>query len=270
MRGLLAKIVREVWIGTLLVCLAMLGINALLTFIIPKIQEGISEAIDHLPLAKNMLSALLGTEIGEQVTAQAMQSFLWVHPVVLALLWVHETNLATRVPAGEIDRGTIDFILGLPISRRRLYLAEVLVWIVSGLLILAFGFLGHRLAAPTMPAELRPDTYTAMLVIVNLYCVYLAVGGIGYLVSSLLSNRGAAMSTVFAIVLASFLLAFVAQFWPPAERLAFLGVLNYYTPADILQTGALPMRDISVLLAIAGVTLTAGCEIGARRSLCTV
>jgi len=270
MSGLISKIVREVWVGTLLISTAMLGINALLTFIIPKIHEGFSQAIDHLPLARNMLSALLGTEIGEQVTAQAMQSFLWVHPVVLALLWVHETNLATRVPAGEIDRGTIDVILGLPISRRGLYAAEVFVWLVSGMVILAFGFLGHRLAAPAMPVELRPDTYTAMLVIVNLYCVYLAVGGIGFLVSACLSNRGIAMSIVFAIVLASFLLAFVAQFWPPAERLAFLGVLRYYTPADILRTGEFPLRDISILLAIAGVTLAAGCEVVARRNLCTV
>lgn len=270
MRGLFLKIAREVWVGTLLIGLAMLGVNALLTFVIPKINEGIGQALDHLPMAREMLSALLGTDIGEQVTAQAMQSFLWVHPVVLALLWTHEINLSTRVPAGEVDRGTIDFVLGLPISRRGLYAAEVVTWLVTGAMVLAMGFLGHRLAAPTMPAELRPDTYSAMLVIVNLYCVYLAVGGIGFLVSACSSHRGRAMTSVFAIVLASFLLAFVAQFWQPAQQLAFLGVLEYYTPADILRTGQLPVRDVAVLLAIAAVTLLAGSEIVARRNLCTV
>jgi len=47
-----------------------------------------------------------------------------------------------------------------------------------------------------------------MLVMANFFGVYLAVGGIAFLVSALSDRRGRAMAVVFAIVLASFLLNF--------------------------------------------------------------
>ena len=62
---------------------------------------------------------------------------------------------------------------------------------------------------------------------------------------------------------------FLAQFWSPAEPFAFLSVLEYYQPATILKTGSLVGADILVLLGIGGVFWIAGCEISARRSLCT-
>ncbi len=270
MLGLLTKTLREVWLGTLLVAAALFGVNVLLTVLIPKVQDGIGDVLDKLPFAQTMMRALIGTEIGDAVAAQAMQAVLWVHPIVLTLLWFHAINLSTRVPAGEVDRGTIDFLLGLPITRRQLYWSEVLVWLTTGIVLLACGFAGHRLAAPAMPAGMRPDARTSLMIMTNLYCVYLAVGGVGFFVSSLSSHRSRAIAVVFTLVLASFLLNFAAQLWETAARFAPLGILEYYRPAVVLHTGAFPTSDVLVLLAIAIVSLIAGSEVMARRSICTV
>ena len=175
MLGLLTKTLREIWLPTLLVASGLFGVNILLTVLIPKVQEGFEEVFDKLPFVESMLQALLGTELGDQMAAEAMQAVLWVHPIVLTLLWFHAISLSTRVPAGEIDRGTIDFLLGLPVGRRQLYWSEVLMWLATGLLLLAFGFAGHRLASPAMPEHMRPETHVALMMMTNLYCVYLAV-----------------------------------------------------------------------------------------------
>jgi len=111
--------------------------------------------LDEILFARSMLTALLGTELGDEISARTMQAFLWVHPVVLALVWAHEITFCTRMPAGEIDRGTIDIRLGLPVSRRAVYLCESIVWLVSSMLIIGMGLLGHRIAAPAMPEEMR-------------------------------------------------------------------------------------------------------------------
>jgi ABC-2 type transport system permease protein len=174
------------------------------------------------------------------------------------------------MPAGEIDRGTIDVLLGLPVSRRAVYFCESIVWLVSGLLIIVMGLLGHRIAAPAMPEEMRPELSRAVLVMTNLYCVYVAVGGIAFLASALSDRRGRAMAIVFGLVLASFLLNFVAQFWPPAQQIAFLGVMEYYQPAQILQSGDFPIRDAAVLLLVGGSAWVLGGEVVARRSICTI
>jgi ABC-type transport system involved in multi-copper enzyme maturation permease subunit len=202
MRGLFTKTIYEVWVIILLFGGAMLSVMALLTYVLPQVQEGLDDAFKQIPLAKSMLSALLGTDLGDEITARTMQSFLWVHPTVLALLWAHEIVLCTRVPAGEIDRGTIDVLLGLPVSRRAVYLCESVVWAGSGGLLLMMGLLGHRIASPAMPPEMRPELSQALLVMANLYCVYLAVGGIALLVSTLSDRRGRAIAVVFSIVLA--------------------------------------------------------------------
>ena len=270
MRGLFTKSLYEVWLTTLLFGFALLAVKALLTYVLPQIYGGLDGVFDQIPFAKSMLTALLGTELGDEITARTMQAFLWVHPVVLALVWAHEIALCTRMPAGEIDRGTIDVLLGLPVSRRAVYFCESTVWLVSGLFILLMGFLGHRLTAPAMPPEMRPDLSHALLVIANLYCVYVAVGGIAFLVSALSDRRGRAMAIVFGIVLASFLLNFVAQFWEPARQIAFLGVMEYYQPAQILQSGDPPFQDVAVLLLVGGSAWILGGEVVARRSICTV
>ncbi len=269
MRGLLTKSVHEVWLSTLLYGLALMIVKALLTFVLPQVQSGMGELLDQIPLARTMLSALLGTELGDEITARSMQAFLWVHPVVLALIWAHEISFCTRMPAGEIDRGTIDILLGWPVSRRTVYWCETLVWLVSGLLIICLGLVGHRLAAPAMPADMRPDLAGTVLVTLNLYGVYVAVGGIAFLVSALSDRRGRAMTVVFALVLASFLLNFVSQFWEPAQRIAFMSILEYYQPAQILQSGIFPAYDIAVLLGVGLTTWLLGGEVLARRSICT-
>ena len=174
------------------------------------------------------------------------------------------------MPAGEIDRGTIDVLLSWPMSRRKIYLCESLVWLASGILLICLGFLGHRLTAATMPANMRPEWSRAAMVMTNLFCVYLAVGGIAFLVSAVSDRRGRAVAVVFALVLVSFLLNFLAQFWWLAKHVAFLSVMQYYQPAKILSSGVFPLHDAFVLLAVAVTAWLLGCEIFARRNICTL
>ncbi len=270
MRGLLLKILYEVWLPTLLFGLGLFIIKALLTHVLPQVMQGMGEVFEQFPIAKTLLTALLGTEAGDAITARTMQAFLWVHPAVLALIWGHEITLCTRMPAGEIDRGTIDVLLGWPVSRRQIYLCESIVWLASGVLLIGLGYLGHRSTAATMPATMRPEWTRAALVMANLFCVYVAVGGIVFLVSATSDRRGRAVAVAFALVLASFLLNFLAQFWWLAGHVAFLSVMQYYQPAEILSSGAFPWRDAVVLLTTGMVTWLLGCEIFARRSICTL
>ena len=184
-------------------------------------------------------------------------------------LWTVWTS-CTRLPAGEIDRGTIDLLLGWPVSRRGVFLCDSFVWLVSGAFILALGWVGFTIGAQKMPPEMRPERLHVVWVLTNLGCVYAAVGGLAYLCSSLCSRRAWAIATVFGLMLGSFQLSFLAQAWEPAKQLAFLSVLEYYQPAEIVRSGQFPKGDVLVLLSCALVTWLLSGEIVARRSICTV
>jgi hypothetical protein len=78
------------------------------------------------------------------------------------------------------------------------------------------------------------------------------------------------MTIVFLVLLFLFLLNYLAQFWHPLEKIAFLSPLHYHRPVNVLGNGAWPWKDMSVLLISGGVMWLAGGAVFARRDLCTV
>jgi ABC-2 type transport system permease protein len=245
-RGLLRKIVLETWAQHLAFCCAVFLVGTLLTTLLPQLEQGMNQVLTTFP------------------------SIIWVHPTLLTLLWAQEIVFCTRMPAGEIDRGTIDVLLSWPVSRRKLFCVESGVWLASGLSLVFALLLGHFTGRQLKLSATPHSWRNVFLVAANLYCVYVAVGGVALLVSSVSDRRGRAMAGVFGLVLASFLLNFLVQFWPAAEALSWLSVLNYYRPSQILASGEVPTGDIAVLLSVGISAWLVGLESFARRSISTV
>jgi len=267
MSGVILKSVRETWVITLIMAIALCVLELLLHAILPQFQAQASELFMQMPFFRTMISALMGADVGDSFSASVIQAILWLHPVVLTVVWAHAIILCSRVPPGEIDRGTIDVLLAQPVSRRRLYLGDSIVCAASGLVVLVGAFIGTRIGAAVWMPDATPGFRSVLLVLANFAALYIAVAGLSCLVSSCLSSRGRALGIVFAIVLASFLLNFLAQAWAPARAVSFLGVLEYYRPADILRTGNAPVADVAVLLATGLVAWIVGCEVFARRDI---
>lgn len=272
-RGLIAKTIRETWLATFLFAVGLGALEGLIAYIIPTFVAGeldeITEQWLKIDFVRNMLKALLGTEI-DTLVGPGTFAVGWTHPIALALLWAQAITFCTRVPAGEVDRGTIDVLLGLPVSRTRVYLCESAAFLVAGLCVVAMGVVGSVTFAWYAPPELKYASGDLVIVVTNLYCLHIAVGGFTLFVSCLSNRRGPAVGIVFGILLASFLLSFLAQFWEPAQRLSFLTVLNYYRPMLIMRESAWPVADILALLGVGFITWLAGLIIFARRDICTV
>ncbi len=269
-RGLLAKALREVWLSTLLFALAFGGIEAVLAVVLPSFGVDLADSFLRIPLFRNVLGALLGTPVGQSVGPLMFLSVAWVHPVALALLWTHEITFCTRLPVGEIDRGTVDILLGLPVSRWQLYLSETAMWILTGISILLAGLVGGYCGSLNLAPDHRPGWFLLSKVVLNMFCLYLAVGGLSYLISACSDRRGRAVGAIFGVVLASFFLNFLGQFWEPARQLSFLGVLHYYQPFAILQNDLWPLGDMAILTAFGTLSWLAGGIVLARRNICTV
>jgi ABC-type transport system involved in multi-copper enzyme maturation permease subunit len=276
-RGLLEKTLRETWLPSAIFGLAAFLIAMLLGYVLPTFERQIAGSWLQVALVRNLLGALLGAELGEKlegelgaaVGPEMLLALPWVHPAVLALLWAHAITLGTRVPAGEIDRGTVDVLLGLPVSRLEVYLAEAAAWLLAiGAVVLALvlgNLAGTRLAGAGFPDPVRLGA-----VLGNLFALELAVGGIAFLASSLADRRARATGWVFALVLASFLLNFLAQLWEPAADLHFLSLLSYYRPVRVLAEGAWPLADTAVLAALGALLWTLGAAVFARRDIRTL
>lgn len=268
-KGLLIKAVRETLAVTLLCGLGLMVFEMVLMHVLSSFLGQLAVQWLEIDFIQNMLRGLLGSEIDVNIGPGALRSIVWVHPVVLALMWAHEITLCTRMPAGEVDRGTIDVLFGLPVSRWQVYLCETLVWTASGLAIILMGVLGN-LVGGFMVGAPRVDPSQLVMVVVNLYCLYLAVGGLALLASTLSDRRGRAVAVTFGIVVASFLLNFLAQFSSVAKSMSFLSLLNYYRPLLIMRDSAWPIGDMLALFGCGALLWLAGGLVFARRDICTV
>jgi ABC-type transport system involved in multi-copper enzyme maturation permease subunit len=224
----------------------------------------------QLQFIQTFVGAMLGINAGGPIGPEAFLAFVWVHPVVLALVWSHALVCCTRMPAGEIDHGTIDLTFTLPVTRWTILRSETLVWFAAGIVLLALGLAGNLTGSRYVPSSERADLARTLIVLGNLLCLYLAVGGLAWLVSAASNRRGVAITIVFLLLLASFLLNFLAPFWKLAERISFIGILDYYRPLYILRDGTVPWHDMGVLLVAAAVTWTAAGVVLSRRDICTV
>lgn len=286
MIGLLSKIFFETRWQSLLFGLGLAIVMSLLTALLPKVMGDIDQLFAKLPFIKPLITALLGVDPGDQLTATMSQAFLWVHPTVLTLIWAHEVMFCTRTPAGEVDRGTIDFLLSLPISRWRVFITETIAWLCSGCFIIGLGYVGHLITSQFTQAEMRPPWKLTAFIMINLSALYLAVGSVTFLVSAMSDRRYRAIGVVFCLLLASFLLNFIAQFWNPLGETApasaiagstqehsvisWFSLVSYYRPAIIIRTGLFPWLDFAVLLAVSCVSWSAAAVIFGRRDICTV
>lgn len=244
--GLRRRALRETWLPTLSFGLALLTFQVVIAIVLPTFFSDMAEQFLQLPFIRNMVRALLGP-VGDNIDARALASFAWVHPVVLALLWAHAIILATRVPAGEIDRGTIDVLLALPVSRWQLYTVEAVVLLGSGVVVVALTLTGNVFGSTLAPQAEAPPFARLLAVAANLLCLHAAVAGTAFLTSACSTRRGRAVTVVFAIVLLAFFVQVLAQFWPPAEAFAWLGFMHYYRPHSVLQGGGWPLADMAVL-----------------------
>jgi ABC-type transport system involved in multi-copper enzyme maturation permease subunit len=269
-RGLVMRAVQELWPATLLLGLVLCGVEMALAFVLPKFGAQMSQEWLQLDFARGIMQAMLGTAIAERIGPQMFQSMAWVHPVPLALIWAHAIVACTRVPAGEVDRGTADVFLGLPVSRWEVFFSETVVWIGCGLALHVAALAGNLLGGLGTPPGHRPELARLLIVLVNLFCLYLAVGGLAWLVSSFSDRRGRAKTALFVVLLALFLLNYLAQFWQPLQRLVFLSPLHYLRPVNALVGGAWPGKDLTVLLGTGAAMWFAGGVVFARRDLCTV
>lgn len=265
-RGLLEKSWRDIWPATLGFGLLLFVVKTALSFVLPLLHSNMFALVMKMDFTRNMMSALIGTPIEGSMDVQVLQALPWVHPLATLIVFAHEVTLCTWQPAGEIDRGTIELLLGLPVSRWQVYVHYTVLWAISGLVVILIGLAGHWLGFALAGMALAPAGRIATVVI-NAWLLYLAIGCFALMLSCAGARRGRVVGAVIAVVIGLFLVAFVAGLWPPARALDRINLLTYSRPFFIFQSGRIPWGDMAVLIGATAVMWTAGGMIYQRRDI---
>ena len=246
-RGLIAKTARDALVLFLLVAAGILIFEALLVLVFGALSEQVLDIWARIPFVQRLLKALIGVDVTGEVTLASLLSLGLVHPILFALLWSFEVTMCTRVILGEIESGTADLLLALPMSRARVYASVSVVWIAAGALLCCMIWVGLALGTLLFATPEPVPLARFGKPLLNLFALYVAIGCGTMCVSVFCVRRGPAIAMVLAVLLASLLVEFVAAFVPSLERMRFVGLLAYYDPAEIVRSGRLPPLDLAVL-----------------------
>lgn len=229
----------------------------------------LGDFIARAPWIGKIIRALTGADLSEMMNPNTLGAFAFAHPVIVMLTWGYIVMSTTKVLCGEIDQGTADILLSLPISRTRCYVtvsAWVFLCVPWFVACLWFGvWVGAQTAA--LPSPLTPWSLRNVAV-TDVACLW-SVAGIGMFFSALGSRRGRSVGIIFAILVSMFLLNAVAALWPRIQSLAPYSLLYHFRPLVIMRDGVFPKPDFAILLTVAAITWTAGAIIFNRRDIHT-
>ncbi len=208
------------------------------------------EFLSSVGFLRQMLELAFGISLEGAISSNVLFSIVWLHPVVLALSWGTLIAIATRQTAGEVERGTAELLLTLPLSRRTVLVCGMICWSMVAVTLsvcpLLGVFTGSRLFVPAEPV--RFDRFA--IVMINFLALNLTVAALATLTGCCVARRGVAVAIVAAILIACLAMNFLESFLPLIQQVRFLNVLNYYRPSNIVRDGHWPLGNLVVLTGI--------------------
>ena len=267
-RGLLYKSYREARTPTLLFAFGFFLMELILANTLPQISEQSAHLL-NIPFVRTLISAVMGMDVGDHISTRALMALAWIQPAVLTLVFAQIVVFCTRLPAGEIDRGTLDMMLAWPASRTIIYSSESFAFLAASTIMLLAGTAGSLLGNHIAGTRHLMEDQVLVRIVINFAGLYLAVGGTAFLFSALCNRRGQAATLVFIVILFSFMLNFIERLWPGIAALRFINLLHYFQPVNII-TGR-PILWDTLYLATAGlICWTVGLFIFKRKDILLV
>ncbi|MEQ1826932.1 MAG: hypothetical protein ABL921_13340 [Pirellula sp.] len=248
--GLIAFVLLFVW--------AMLNMGAeLLSF------------VSKFAFLQKIFEMSLGIKVSGEISLNVLFSACFTHLIVMTLAWAVIIATATRVTVGEMECGTADLLLSLPVHRSEVYISSSAVWILAAVILSFAPLVGIWIG--TLLFE------TAEAVVLNRYiapatnflCLNLAIGGVAAMFGCILNRRSITIGVVVSIAIVSTTLNFLEPFLEVVKQVKFLSLLSYFRPVDVVRTGVWPVAHFAVLLTLALVGWTIGLLVLCRRDIPT-
>ena len=266
--ALIGKTTRE-HRATLLACLLALVAVALLITLSFRAFGKMYESMMSM-MSPAMMTAFYGGSLAGVNAANGWVMAGFIHPIVFLALSSFVIAVATRSLAGEVERGTIDILLACPLARGRLVTTAAVV-IMGGLLILLGGLFAGTVAGAALAGSAREVNFAALgWLTVNLFALFLAIGGYSLLFGALNSERGRATAWAAGITAAAWFINLIAELWDKLQPLRTFSVFHYYQAQPVMVSGHPAWTDLGILISLAVAAFTAALVVFRRRDIATV
>ena len=205
-----------------------------------------------------LFQAILGGESVNLSKTSDLLSVGYVHPLPQTILMIWALGRGASALAGELERGTMELLVSLPIPRWKIITTQLAVDLVTiptlALCMILGTFIGTKLV-PLPNADLLPYFRGVLLAIAFAF----AMSGITYAISSVGRSRWRVLAWTFAVIFSMSLLNLLGQLWDTLGPWRPLAIHYYYQPqyAILKDQWTLPVAGmqfnaLAVMFGVAG------------------
>ena len=221
------------------------------------------EMIETMPQGFRALIKASGEYASEEMGYLAVG---FREPIYLIILVSFVIASSSSAIAKEIERGTIFLLLSRPVSREEFFLAKLATTFIGTVLLLCFAILGTWLGSLVFGVN-GIDYDLVFKIQINVFFLSLAVAGIGYLISSILSEGGKTLALSSGVTVLMFFIEFLADSLPSIDWIGYVSVFHYYEPSILVNSESLSWGNLSVLIIVGFIGLILATIMFKRRDI---
>ncbi len=230
--------------------IAVMGGMTVMLYPTIKSVGGFEDIIKALPPA---IKAMAGdVEDFDTLEGWLATKFFAFGPIMLA---VYAVQFGAASVAGEERRGTMDLLMSVPISRRRVIVEKFAALIVSLLVISIIGFMGIVLTIAITPEAADASLGNIFAAMLNLLPIALTFGATTFLFSATLSSRRSSGQIVAGMVGAFYILNLLGRMSSSVEPLRIVNPFYYYGSRTLFD--GMNWGNVGVLLLLSALLMAA-------------
>ena len=264
-------LIRRFWLDSLPLGLAAIAAILLFEIFLAKTLSTFDlsaiQSLMKISFVRNAWKSLLGSDLMDVMSGTGLATIGIAHPFVYLVAAVLVISEATRVIVGEIDRGSADVLLALPVRRSAVYISATAVLAGWGLLLVAAALVGLWIGLQFSKLFEPVDFGKLLPLIPNMYLLVMSVGCLTMGISAFLTRRGRAIGAIVAYLLYSFVINFLSNLWPALTPFAKAGVLYWYQPLAQVRDDSVAIMPLIVLSCVAGISWAIGLSWYCRRDI---
>ena len=198
------------------------------------------------------MQLLLGEQLMTQFSVNGAVAFGYNHPLVLVLVLaiLVAILLPARHIAGEIEAGTLELLLALPVRRPTVALA---LWLASALalvVVIVGCWAGTGLGLLLHPEARGISALTIVTVGSSLWLLTVAVSSYTLLIASFVREGGKATLCASGLTLVLYFLNLAVVMWPTIDFLQPFTLFHYHRPQQLMMHTSALWKNAAVFGAV--------------------
>jgi ABC-type transport system involved in multi-copper enzyme maturation permease subunit len=209
----------------------------------------------------------LGEEFLAQFSVNGAVAFGYNHPIVLIFLAVIAIMLPARHIAGEIEGGSLELLLSLPIKRFKLAFSLWILSFLSLLVVIIGGWLGTIIGLMIYPQISGLPLSIIFRIGLNLWFLMITINAYTFFFSSISREAGKVTQRAAGLTLFFYFLSYTVKLWDKASFLKPVTIFTYYQPQALAMNQNLWLKNIVILAVLVIVFMVIAFRTISRRDI---